>query len=110
MTGPLPIKATLHLDVRSRGPRPGTSHVERRVYEMTYDVTPTDELPFRLHMVHDYPQGDYVTRSIHTWDPAEYDLDARIATFRETLKASDKLLGKLERFGWARCPSLEVQS
>lgn len=110
MTTPAPFLATLHLEVRSRGPRPGTSHVERRVYQMTYDVAVADELPCRLHMVHNQPQGEYLTQNIYTWDPAEYDLDAHTATFRETLKASDKLLGKLERFGWVRRPELEVQA
>lgn len=109
MSAVVPFTATLHLEVRSRGPRPGTSHIERRVYQMTYEVTPTNDLPCRLHMIHDYPQGDYITRSVHTWDPTEYDLTARTATFRETLKASDKLLAKLERHGWQRRPDLEAQ-
>ncbi|WP_295822575.1 hypothetical protein [uncultured Deinococcus sp.] len=103
------FSATLYLEVRSRGSRPGTVATERRVYTLAYDVDPAQDVPCRLHMVHRHGGHGYEMQSIHTWDPAAYDLEAHTATFRESMKASDPLLGRLERFGWQRRSDLEAR-
>ncbi|MCD0160079.1 hypothetical protein IHN63_02035 [Deinococcus sp. 6YEL10] len=103
------INATLHLEVRSRGTRPGQVRREQRVYTHTQLVDPNDPEPCRVTMQRQVQHAGGLSVSTWTWTPETSDLDARTSTFRESVKASDKLLEYLEHWGWTRRPDLEVQ-
>lgn len=109
MTTPAPWKATLHLDVRSRGARPGTSHIERRVYTADVDASPDWPDDASLNMVRLGETFGGVYQAITTWTPAESDPQARTALFRQSLRRSDRLVDELERYGWQRRPDLEAR-
>lgn len=101
------VHATLHLEVRSRGARPGQPRREQHVYTNTLPADPTFPEPCTLHMERQVQHAGGISLSTWTWTPASYDLDARTSIFRESLKAGDKLLEHLEHFGWTRRPDLE---
>lgn len=109
MTQPdrISVQATLHLEVRSRGTRPGRTQREQRVYTNTVPADPTQPEPCILHMERQVQHAGGISLSTWTWTPESYDLDARTSTFRESLRASDRLLEFLEYFGWTRRPDLE---
>ncbi|WP_189065364.1 hypothetical protein [Deinococcus seoulensis] len=107
MTNTIEVNATLHLEVRSRGTRPGQVHREHRVYTHTQVVDPNDPEPCMVTMQRQVQHAGGLSISTWTWTPETFDLDARTSTFRESVKASDKLLEYLERFDWTRRPDLE---
>lgn len=110
MSDAIQIDATLFLEVRSRGARPGQTQREQRVYTHTQLVDPTSPDPCMVTMQRQVPHAGGVSISSWTWTPELVDLDTRTSIFRESLKASDKLLEHLPHFGWTRRPDLEVQA
>lgn len=109
MSAPAPWQATLHLEVRSRGARPGTSHIEHRVYTATVDARPDRPDDATLNMVREGETFGGVYQSVTTWRPAEVDTQARTALFRQSLRRSDRLVDELEEYGWQRRLDLEAQ-
>lgn len=104
------IDATLFLEVRSRGARPGQVRLEHRVYTNTQLVDPANADPCMVTMQRQVPHAGGVSISSWTWTPELVDLDTRTSIFRQSLKASDKLLQYLEHWGWIRREDLEVQA
>lgn len=107
MTAAIQINATLHLEVRSRGARPGQVRREQRVYTNTQVVDPAQPDPCMVTMQRQVQHAGGVSVSTWTWTPESVDLDACTSTFRESVKASDKLLEHLPHWGWTRRPDLE---
>lgn len=105
-TTPKPWSATLHLEVRSKG-KPGKPSIERRVYTATIPASETEPDSAELHMVKTFDLGHSMTFSTTSWQPSEFDLQARTSVFRESLRRSDRLVDELERLGWTRRRDLE---
>jgi len=100
---------TLHLEVRSRGKRVGQSTLEQRVYTITAPASEKDPDDATAQMVVTTETFGSVQHSITTLKPVEVDTVARTAVFRESRAASDKLVERLEYFGWERRRDLEAQ-
>ncbi|MDL2342587.1 hypothetical protein QOL99_00290 [Deinococcus sp. MIMF12] len=106
MNAPTPWNATLHLEVRSKG-KPGRPNIERRVYTGEIRASAADPNSAEVHMVRSRDDGHSVSFSTTSWQPSEFDPQARTSVFRESLRRSDRLVDELERFGWTRRPDLE---
>jgi hypothetical protein len=104
LTVPAPWNATLHLEVRSRGARVGQTNTEQRVYTVVSPADSEHSDEATMHMLHTYELNGCVSQTAITWTPDEFDPVARTSVFRRTLRASDPLLEKLERYGWTRQP------
>jgi hypothetical protein len=103
-----PWNFTLHLEVRSRGKRPGQSNLEQRVYTNSAPANRKHPDDATVQMVVTTESFGYIQHSVTTLKPSEVDLVARSAVFRESRVASDKFVDRLEYFGWIRRPDLEA--
>jgi len=98
---PAPWEYTLILEVRKQGERPGTSVTETREYHRHAEAHPEAPNDPTVHMVRQSPGfGGVMHESTTTWQAAEFDAEARTAVFRQSLRASDRLVEDLSTYGW----------
>lgn len=98
---PAPWEYTLILEVLKQGERPGTSVTETREYHRHAKAHPEAPNDPTVHMVRQSPGfGGVMHESTTTWQAAEFDAEARTAVFRQSLRASDRLVEDLSTYGW----------
>ena len=95
---------TLHLEVRSRGSKPGTSNKQVQVWTCDLEGHASDR---SVLLVHNYGFGGNQMQSSRKFDFHEYDEATNQATLRYSVPASDKLVSDLPKYGWVRRTDLE---
>lgn len=107
------LTCILHVEVRSRPPHHAKDRrvqTDRRVYTTTLSST-LDAPGFTdVHMLYSFDGPGWSSESTRVFHATEFDRNTLTATYRETLHASDKLVERLEKFGWVRRRDLEVVS
>lgn len=93
--GPMP--STFHIDVRSRGQRPGQARIEHRTYtsvvNRNLDMAPGD---WRHVLQHSVPFGSYMNVTFDSFTPVDVHEQTGHALFREVMRASDRRLRRIE--------------
>lgn len=110
MTDPTPsptFDGVLRLEIRRKGPRPGVPNIERRVYSAKIARSAEDPEARNCTLEHISYQGDYQQINRRELTLESHDPVTDTATYRESVKASEKWYEQLGRFGWVRRPDLE---
>ncbi|GGR31266.1 hypothetical protein [Deinococcus ruber] len=98
---PAPWDCTLILEVRTAGDRPGSVVKETREYVSRVEASQEDPNDPTIRMIRTSPRmGGGQHETLITWNADEFDPAARTATFRQSLKASDRLVDDLSKYGW----------
>lgn len=101
------FNAVLFLEIQLRGPRPGTSSSERRVYSTKLARAGWGPDDYTCHLEHRVNIGVSMRVSSHDLILEGHDPETNTATYRESVKGSETWYEKLGRFGWVRRPDLE---
>ena len=101
------FNAVLHLEIRRKGPRTGVPNIERRVYSGKIERNPEEPDARNCVLTHISYQGDYQQINRRELTLESHNPVTDTATYRESVKASEKWYEQLGRFGWVRRPDLE---
>lgn len=105
------VHATLYLEVRSRKSKRKFARPERehRVYTAEIDADPNDQSGLLTLVRHSETFGGVVYQSGIHFHAESYDPEARTGVYRESYRASDRLVDELEFYGWTRRRDLETK-